>query len=682
MQELSDHTRSFSLRRSDAGSATSEASATRGADGTASPESELLSPAQIFQILRRRARLISRVVAAGLALAVVYLLITKPTYTAVASIFIDTRQQKVFAADAVLPGLSSDASVIESQVEILRSPNIARRAIEVLGLYQHEEKTSTTAGDTQPAELKSEGNAEAQAAAAEDLKSRSAFVTSFLGNLEVNRIGLTYIISVDYSDPDPLQAVSIANAVADAYIADQTEAKYEATRLANRWLFARIGELRNEVRVGEERVQSYKADHNLIEIDGQNLTEREVAEYTQQLIAARAKMAEAEAQLQIDQNRARITETSNNAYELAKTKVILLEKGLEALKLELAQRNQLAIQLAELKRESDATSSLYATLLKRHKETQAQESLQTPDVRIIAYALPPTFPSKPNKKLVLGLASAASLGFGVVLALVLEFSQGVLRSPKDLARIPGLPWLASLPIIKVEAPRKEEFSPSEKSHPSGRGPKQKRLWHVLDEESSQFSQAIFSVLHAIDSSELGAKPLLVTVVSTEHNDGKTTVAANLAHYAAASGARTLLVDCDLRNPSLTASMSPNPKLSIDDIVSGHAQPAQVMVVDERSGASFCPGPHGKRVVRPMNVTGSVQMANFLKEMKSVFDIVIVDTSPLRPFVDARPLIAQADFVLVVVAWGTTKSEQIRTTLQEARLPGDKRVGAILNKVEA
>jgi succinoglycan biosynthesis transport protein ExoP len=682
MQELSDHTRSFSLRGANAGAPMAEASATLGPNGQVASESEPLSPAQIFQILRRRARLIASVVAAGLALAVVYLLITKPSYTAVASIFIDTRQQKVFAADAVLPGLSSDASVIESQVEILRSPNIARRAIEVLGLYRPEEKTITTGTDPKSTDGQRDIHAEAQATAAADLKARSAFVSDFLRNLEVNRIGLTYIISVDYSDPDPLQAVSVANAVADAYIADQTEAKYEATRLANRWLFARIGELRNEVRVGEERVQNYKADHNLIEIDGQNLTEREVAEYTQQLIAGRAKMAEAEAQLQIDQNRARITETSNNAYELAKTKVVLLEKGLEALKLELAQRNQLAIQLAELKRESEATSSLYATLLKRHKETQAQESLQTPDVRIIAYALPPIFPSKPDKKLVLGLASAASLGIGVVLALVLEFSQGILRSPKDLARIPGLPWLASLPVIKDDAQQKPGSSTSGKSNLSGRGAKQKRLWHVLNEESSQFSQAIFSVLHAIDASDLGAQPLLITVVSAEHNDGKTTVAANLAHYAAASGARTLLVDCDLRNPSLTAAMSPNPKLSIDDVISGHAKPAQVIVLDERSGASFCPGPHGKHVARPMNVTGSAQMITFLREMKSVFDIVIVDTPPLRPYVDARALIAQADFVLLVVACGKTKTEQIRTTLRESRLPGDKRVGAILNKVEA
>ncbi len=725
MQELSGHAQSFSSRRSSPPAAAVDAHQQQGHKNATLPESDLLDPAQIFQILRRRARLISYVTLIGCALAVAYILVAKPTYTASASIFIDTRQQKVFAADAVLPGLSSDASVIESQVEILRSPNIARRAIEALGLSPVDDKPAgaeadAAAGATSPTAAGAPagaaptaaadapaaaptaaadapagaapgspggdpsnivGDTEARADAAADVKSKSEFVSTFLKNLEVNRIGLTYIISVNYSDEDPLQAVKVANAVANAYIADQTEAKYEATRLANRWLYARIGELRTEVRAGEERVQTYKADHNLIEIGGQNLIEREVAEYMQQLIAARAKMAEADAQLQIDQTRSRITETSSNAYELAKTKVILLEKGLEALKLELAKRDQLAIQLSELQRELDATSGLYATLLKRHKETQAQESLQTPDVRIVSYALQPTTPSKPNKKLVLGLAGATSLGLGVMLALVLEFSQGVFRLPKDLAHVPGLTWLASLPVIGSEPSPDGGARIGSKAKPVKRGRSQTRLWHVLDDEGSQYSQAIFSILHTISITDSATRPIVIAVVSADKNDGKTTVAANLAHYAAASGARTLLIDCDLRNPDLTAALSPNPALSIVDIIADNVDPAQVIVSDPRSGASFCPGPHGKRVVRPMNVTGSPQMASFLQDMRTVFDIAIVDTSPLRPYVDARTLIDEADFVLVVVGWGKTKTEHVRTALQESHLPGNKSIGAVINQVE-
>jgi Mrp family chromosome partitioning ATPase/capsular polysaccharide biosynthesis protein len=217
-----------------------------------------LDMAWTLRILRRNLLLIAGIVAAMLALAVGYLSIATPLYTATGELIFDLREPKIVSANPILQSFGADQYVIDSQVEVVRSLSVARRVINQLDLRQKPSTASVPLWkrwlDFGPAATKP---------AADDIPQSD--YNAFLRRLTVQRKGVSFVILVSYSHPDPVKAAAITNAVMDAYTSEQRRVKVETIAAANNWLQNRVDELRLKVIEAERRVQQFKTEDAAID---------------------------------------------------------------------------------------------------------------------------------------------------------------------------------------------------------------------------------------------------------------------------------------------------------------------------------------------------------------------------------------------------------------------------------
>ncbi|WOF72449.1 GumC family protein [Parvibaculaceae bacterium PLY_AMNH_Bact1] len=264
---------------------------------------DLIDLRQVYLTLRRNLQLIVAMIATITVLTLVVTLQLTPLYTATAKVLIETRENNVVDIEAVLSGLSSDSATVDSQVEIIKSQALALRVIETLDLGNDPEfnvilQEQSWAASLNPLHLVrslvpgAERNEE-EARQAELI----SVVDVFQNRLGISRTGLTKVISINFTSEVPRKAERIANAVADAYLVDQLEAKYEATQRATVWLDSRLRDLREQVKSSEEAAELYRAAHGLLDADGSTLTEQQLKEINSQLLLARAELDGSRAKL-------------------------------------------------------------------------------------------------------------------------------------------------------------------------------------------------------------------------------------------------------------------------------------------------------------------------------------------------------------------------------------------------
>ena len=347
----------------------------------------------IFAVCFERWRTIAGTTVIVALLALVYAFLAPPIYRATGKIVIDPRPQRILASEEVLPGLTSDASAIETQVQLIASGSVAERVLREIDGRSAEQRFT-------------------------DLQ-----VRDFLSNLVVARRGLTYVVDVTYSARDPMRAADIANRVARAYIAEEAQAGTEAATKANEWLQDRVKTLGPKLMALEKEIQEYRLSNNLIAIGDQSLSERNIADYIAQLGLARAAAAEAEAALKIDRSKSAVSLQSQDVFEIAKAKVAIMEQGLQSLTAELGTNRLRDIELQNMLREAAAMKTLYESLLKRQTETDTQQKLSIVNARLVEEALPPTYAYWPRKSILLAAGLFVGFTCGVFWVIFREYFQ-------------------------------------------------------------------------------------------------------------------------------------------------------------------------------------------------------------------------------------------------------------------
>src|SRR5262249_52589372 len=251
--------------------------------------------------VRRQYPVILFVLLLVLAVVAVFLFTTPPRYTAQAKLIIDSRKVQLFQHQSVLGEIPVESATVESQIEVLQSENIALSVIKDLHLIEDPEFVESTGGvigaimrlipnfSTPPNESKSEV----------ELTRRALGVLQ--GQLTAKRAGQTYVINVDFVSLHPTRAAQVANAIADAYIVDQLEAKYQTTRRAAEGLQDRLRELRRKTSTAEHAVVEYKTKNKIVDTGGGTggrlMSEQQLAELSSTLVQARAQTAEHKARL-------------------------------------------------------------------------------------------------------------------------------------------------------------------------------------------------------------------------------------------------------------------------------------------------------------------------------------------------------------------------------------------------
>ena len=235
----------------------------------------------------------------GLALGVIYAFQLTPLYTAKATLMIDTRSNSVIDADAIMSGIGRDTAAIESEVELIKSYDVARRVVEKLKLNDTADVAAPSPSLlSQLIALVRPATASPAAEPQFEVDRDDARIRAIQAGVKVERKGWTYVIDVSYTSPNPSRSMQIANAFANEYLLDQLESRYEATKRANEWLNERLAELRNKVRDSERAVELFKVQNNIVQTGDTTLSDQQIAKLNEQLILTRAETAQARAKFE------------------------------------------------------------------------------------------------------------------------------------------------------------------------------------------------------------------------------------------------------------------------------------------------------------------------------------------------------------------------------------------------
>ena len=748
---------------------------------------------QLTGFVRRQFPIFVFVIACSLLLGLVYLITTPPSFTAHAMLLIDTNKVRMLQQqEATLGDGSIDTAQVETQVEILKSENIGLSVIKELKLTEDPEFVGAKLGIL--------GRIKSLFVSPSETSSDPAIARSalgaFLAKRTVTRVGRTYVLDIGFTSLIPYSSAAIANAIADAYIVDQLESKYQATRRASRWLQDRIKELRQQVSDADRAVQDYKEKNNIVSVSGgatgggtRLLGEQQLEELNTQLSSARNAAEEAKARLErinevlkkdapdasvdatvtdtlhndvinrlrttyldlaakeaiwsarygpghlaavnlrtqmaelrksILDELGRIAQSYKSDYEIAKSRAEALEANLKTLIATSQVTNRDRLGLRDLESTAKVYHTLYDNFLQRYMEAIQQQSFPITEARVISAAAPPQGKSGPLTFTVLGIAGFIGVVLSFGAAVLREAIDQVFRTPRQIESALHANCLAVLPRLGAAVPADNALSVLAKSA-AAKSPKLPKgaensavasatelmksalrrqvgnlapgatekldisradmLRAVVDDPLSGFAEAFRSIKIAADISGTNKNLKVIGLTSTVPGEGKSTVASNLAQLIAHSGKRVILLDGDLRNPTLTRALKPQARAGLLEVLDKQVAVRDVVCADDQTGLAFVPTRVKSRLAHSNEILASDSFASFVDSLRDTYDYIIIDLPPLAPVVDTRATTRVIDSYIYVVEWGKTRKNFVQQQLANAPEIYDLLLGVVLNKAD-
>jgi capsular exopolysaccharide synthesis family protein len=331
---------------------------------------------------------------------------------------------------------------------------------------------------------------------------------------------------------------------------------------------------------------------------------------------------------------------------------------------QLASSSRASVGLGELERNAQASRTLYESYLARYKETSSQVGLAQADAELVSRAAPAVKPSSPNVPLNLlaGFIFALAAGFGAV--ALAELLESGLATSADVEKRFNVRYLGAIPLLNTVA-KGANLSPID---------------YVVAKPFSGFSESFRCVLGAIVHGPTSTGIKTVAVTSALPGEGKTTTAICLARAAALQGYRVILLDCDLRRRSLERVAAKSTDIGLVEVLSGEADLDQALVKDI-AVADVDILPLSNAPTSPKDLFGSAAMDRLLLQLRSRYDLVVLDTAPLVPVADSRVLAKKADFVVVVARWRRTPYQAIQSALAMLATNSAEVGGIVLNQVD-
>jgi succinoglycan biosynthesis transport protein ExoP len=723
----------------------------------ADAEAGLLSVANLLTILRRRALLIGAAVAAMLAVGLVYLVTTKPMFGSTALVYLDIENAQIAGNSeqntSGMPPSLSDVDV-NSQLQIIQSEKIAKKVIQELGIVDAEEFRRPPNLIVQ---LASRGMGiiismirpgPPPPAIEEDGVPR-AVVEEFGNRLYVDRVDDTFVLAIGFTSENAQRAADVANAVAEAYLEEKLDARYESVRRASAWLEQRLAELRERAVASDALVQQYKREHGIIDTNtgsGQLLSDTQLTDLSARLVEARKETAARRARYdqiaqmiasgnpdasvvdslanpvinELRQQYSRVAQqeadiarrygADHQAAQRARSQMedinglILAEltrieqvykSDLEvALKQETDMAGQLEgytarssdiaqarVRLRELERNAEADQNLYESFLDRYKSALQQQSFPITDARVLTEASPARNKSSPKTMITLALSGIAGLALGLLLALGREMADRSFRTPVQIEQVLGLACLGILPKLARSHARRPMPSRKEEAGSRTLARDLGVFQHVVKAPLSRFAETLRAVKLAIDFAPSDNGVRVIGVVSSMPGEGKSTTAMNIGELIASSGNSVLVIDADLRSPTLTREITPEAKAGLFEFLVDNVPINDVIYSDEAKRLKFLPAAGKGGAAQKTDLIGSGKMAQLLAAARQTYNYVILDLPPLAPVIDAQAVAGNVDGFVFVVEWGETSTATVSDALHNAPLVNQKIIGCILNKAD-
>jgi succinoglycan biosynthesis transport protein ExoP len=413
--------------------------------------------------------------------------------------------------------------------------------------------------------------------------------------------------------------------------------------------------------------------------------EREVAsrfgEDHPQAVALRDQQADLAKQ--IYQELQQLTESYRNEYEVAKAREESLRQNVSKLAGQSTSDSQSMVQLRNLEQRSDALSTLYKDFLSRSAEALQQGSFPIAKARVISQAVDPKLPSSPRKILVLCLSIVLGMFAGAGIGAVQEFRERFFRTGEDVRNTLNLNFFGYLPKLgrrrPVHAKDEADAQAGEAGATASQTPSPLRM--ASRAPASSFAETLRNMKLGVDIVLHGKPCKLISFVSVLPREGKTTVAANFAELCAATGARTLLIDGDMRNPGLSRSLSIAPEAGLVEAILGEERWQNVVKVTSGTRLSIIPNVLGGRLSHTSELLSGPGMANLINAARGSYNYIIVDLPPFGPVVDAKAFEPHVDGFVLVAEWGATPRNLVRSALQNEPQIAAKVLGVVLNKTD-
>jgi succinoglycan biosynthesis transport protein ExoP len=660
-----------------------------------------------LRILVKRRAAVLAVFFVVLALAALKTFTATPIYQATVQILIERQPPRVLDTQTQPAYDYYGEEFYQTQYKLLESRALAKKVADKLDLRKRSPYSQMFA------QLPTDVDQNTKQRLEESL------VDTILGGLQVEPVPSSRLVNVSYSSPDPKFAAEVANTLGQAFIEQSLDLRFSASQEAAQWLEKKLAEARKKMEESETKLNRYKREHNIVALDDkESITAQKLEQLNKELVSAQTRRMEAEARyqeveagrpigdimnnpliqtlkaaeakliadyselskkfgeghpkiIQIKQEMAAtrgkieaemgvVKQTIKNEYNMAKTQEGNLKKALEEQKNVTQDQSDVGIQYRVLLRDVETNRALYENMLKSLKTTTATENIPATNIRIVYPALIPEVPIYPRKSRTLMLASVFGLFLGVGLALVLESLDTTIKTPEDVEDFLEIPSLAMIPHIETSA------NPGESPE------------LVVFHDHQPLSSEAYRVLRtSILFSSPGQAPRSLLITSTLPMEGKTLTTANLATAIAKAEGDLLLIDADMRRPTLHQLLNVPREPGLSNFLVGETDELPVV-------ATLVPHlfliPAGAIPPNPSELLGSERMQELLNRSQERFVRTVLDSPPLVSVTDAAILSTLADGVLLVIKAEHVPRKAVRDTVNHLLEIHAHLLGAVLNDV--
>jgi capsular exopolysaccharide synthesis family protein len=658
-------------------------------------------------LLRRRFMLILITIFVVVSATSVVVFSLTPVFQASTLILVDPSRKNLLEGDAEMLSSAADSARIDSEVEIMRADTVLLRVIDRLQLTQDEEF-----GVSLSLRAKLLGLLRmAQPALPTGEEALNQTLNKLRSALTVQRRGSTYLLVASVRSEQPRRAAEIANAVAEAYIADQLSSKVNSILATRDVLQGRIAAARTTVQESEgsfdafvqanidsivrdtgrtdlanmqaqitqlqqqrtqtvavaEAVQNSLQNQDFaslsetLQSDALAQLERQRQELQTSLSAAatdspiaidlRAELASIEERL----SRQAVTEVNalRDSVTQYQSQEATLRQDLRTGVLQSSLSPDVLTRIYELQQNAELARQQYQTLLARVQTVEAQAALQIADSRIVSPALAPSGAAFPNTLLFLGIALAAAIAIGVGLALLYENFLGGFVTEAQLQSNLRARVLTSIPWAKPKGSSDTTVANL-----------------MVDSPLSGYAESIRRLQAAVEHSLRRRNPNktqadVIMVTSTAPAEGKSTTALALARSYALSGRSTLLIDSDLRKPTIHRQLGIEPSMGLleflQDPHDDNFQIDSIVTRDPMTNTTIVTGARRSGIPTDQLISGHA-FRRLLQASRAAFDVIVIDSPPIGPIVDGLYIAPLADVIVFVVRWGSTSQVDTRAAV--------------------
>ncbi|UVK96603.1 polysaccharide biosynthesis tyrosine autokinase [Pseudomonas sp. B21-048] len=702
-----------------------------------SEEKDTIDLLKYWRVIWRAHWKIAWLILLGCALAMATLSFIPPQYIGSTTLLIKEKTPPLLAFQQVTDSSSGTVDYLQTQLALMQSRDLAERAVKKLSLTTH----PVTDPRQQPESwftprkwlatlelgqwLPVAGLLTPMPVMPSEADIFNEVTQDLMQHTSVKFVGKSQLIKIEVELPDSGLAAAAANAIAQGFIDSQLDNSLKSSQTSTSWMNSRLIELRNNLRSAENKLQAYREAQGLVDVGGVTTISANELEMTgNRMIDARRNLAEAESrfrqvqalsngdlsklssvpavlsnpvvqkfQAQQAKAQAKVEELSGRYgpkhptlaaaraelrmatdslrlqvrqvvasieqdYQLSRASENSLRQSFNSNKAQIQDISRKEFQLREFQREVDSSRALYETFVTRLKETAATADMDATKARIVDPAIVPLEPSKPRKTLIVAIVAIVAALIGITQALLSETLNKTFKTDEAVESALDLPLLSVVPLVTKRSRRQLARLFDDNDHP--------RFCETIR------NLRTWLMLHSGDMPSQ-----VVLVASTMADEGKSTIANNLASSLTRLE-RVLLIDADMRKPSLSLNFDfPADSPGLANVLAGTARLEDCI----RTVGNLDMLPAGKLSPPPLDLLSSPRLAPLLEALKSRYQRIIIDSPPAQMVSDALLLAKHSDAVIYVVKAESTPVNLVQkclAILQQSHAPV---FGVVLNQVD-